>query len=181
MGGEPPNAVITGLKTRRKPLREQRTDRHARGQALGEHHCIRTNPSALKREPCTGAPDTGLHLVKEQQRIVLVAQRSCLLKERLIDHVHAALALNRLDEDARRLRTDRCAQCLDVVAGNMTKAGGERFEGNLLWLSPRRLERAESTAMKGTFETDQLVFVGAPGLGPVSARKLDRSLVRLGA
>ena len=52
-------------------------------------------------------PDAALHFVEHEQQAVLVAQRAQRTQELRRDRPDAAFALNRLDQNARRLRPDR--------------------------------------------------------------------------
>ena len=54
--------------------RETRADRKPSTQALGQRHDVRRHPGPLVGEQPAGAPHPALHLVEDQQEIVLVAQ-----------------------------------------------------------------------------------------------------------
>ncbi len=69
----------------------------------------------LVGEERAGASDSGLHLVEDQQKAVVVAKLAHGFKEIPGGHADATLALNRLDHDRRRMRPDGCFPSRDVV------------------------------------------------------------------
>jgi len=55
----------------------------------------------------TGAAHAGLHFVENQKQVIVVAELTQCPKEGMRCRAHTALALQRLDQDARGLRADR--------------------------------------------------------------------------
>ena len=76
----------------------------------------------LEREEAPGAPDAGLHLVADEQRARLAAQRLRALQVVGRRQVHA-LALDRLDDERRHVAARELA--LERVAGRRTATGSQ--------------------------------------------------------
>ena len=85
---------------------EAGADRKPAAQRLGDAHHVGRHAAALIGEEAAGAADAGLHLVEHQEQLVLVAQFAQAPQERRRHHPHAALALDRLDQDRRGFRAD---------------------------------------------------------------------------
>ena len=61
---------------------DDRADRHARAEALGERHHVGADAGPLVREPLAGAAHAALHLVEHQQPAALVADPAHFLADR---------------------------------------------------------------------------------------------------
>ena len=161
--------------------REAGADREAAAQALGQRHDVGRYPGPFVGEQAAGPPHAALHLVENQQEVVLVAQLPQLLEERRsgvrmppspwIGSIRMA-AVSRAD---RRLDLRDVAERHAVEAG---QNGPETFEMLLLAAGGDGRDRA---AVKGALEGDDAVALGlaAPVVEP--ARHLDRAFQRLGA
>ena len=100
--------VVARLERDRQLVRdEQRADRQAVGETLRERDGVRLRAEPLPREEASGPPHAGLHLVEHEQRAVLVGDVARAGEELRPRRMDAALALNRLDQDARGLVVDR--------------------------------------------------------------------------
>ncbi len=93
-------AVGRGVHDLRPP--EHARERQARGDRLGDDDQVRLDPEVLHRERAPGAAETCLHLVGHEDDPVLVADPAEALHELGRRHDEAALALDRLEDDARR-------------------------------------------------------------------------------
>ena len=151
---------------------DERADRQPAAEALGQRHHVREDPVALVGEQRAGAPHPGLDLVDDQQRAVLVAGGADLVHELDRQRVHAGLALDQLDHDARGVGPDGGRRRLGQHG---VEAGDERGEGRLLGLLRRRRQRAVGAAVEAAVEDDE-----APALAAL-AGELERRLVGLGA
>ena len=103
---------------------EEGGDREAAAEPLAERHHVRNHALVLEREHPPGAPDSGLHLVEDQQRaggVAEAAQRREIAGRR---HVHAALALDRLDDEGRAVaRRSRSSAARASPKGTATGSG----------------------------------------------------------
>src|SRR5437016_136303 len=87
--------------------RETSTHREAAADALGNRHDVGGDARPLVGEELAGAPDAALDLIEHQENAVLVAQFAQGSELVWRQRADAALALDRLDENAGRLITDR--------------------------------------------------------------------------
>ena len=136
---------------------------------------------ALIGEQPPGAPETGLHLVEDQQQAVLVAQLAQAAQEGRRRNAHAALALDRLDQDGGGLRPDGLLDRIEIAERDLVEAldrGAEAFE--ILLVAGRRDGR-ERAAVEGALEGDDAVALGLARRRLIFARHLDRAFERLGA
>ena len=129
----------------------------------------------LEREKPSGAPEAGLHLVADEQRAVLAAQRLSPGEVPLRRQVDA-LALDWLDDEggdfvARKLSSQR----IEIAEGDTIAAWQERSEAVAELLVAVQRERAEGQAVEGVACVED---ARAPGR---RARQLDRGLDRLRA
>ncbi len=75
-------------------------------------------------------------------------------EERVARRTHAALALQRLDQDAGGVRTDRLLHGFDIAERHLVEAVERRAEAFEIFGSAGRGERAERAAMERAFEGD---------------------------
>src|SRR5215218_3530751 len=107
---------------------ENRADREPAAKTLGEAHDVRRHADLLIAEHLAEAADAGLHLVEREQQAVLVAQLAQRPEEGRRRGANTALALHRLDEDARSLRTDGALHRFDVAEWNLVEPVHHRTE-----------------------------------------------------
>src|SRR4029450_12047325 len=109
-----------------------------------------------------------------------VGEPSGLSDEAGAQLVHAALALNRLQQDAAGLRRDGRGERIGVVGSSEADVREQRFEGLALAGLARDRERAEGAAVEGAGQRDDAGFAGRlarvlesglDGLGPRVAEK----------
>ena len=99
---------------------------HLRLLAEGEE--VGLDAEVLEAPPAAGGAEAGLHLVEDEQHLVLVGDLPQRAQELGAEVVVAALGLDRLDDDARRCRRGASANaCVDL-----------RRAPALLGLRPRR-------------------------------------------
>ena len=132
-------------------------------------------PRLLEAEERAGAADAGLHLVEDEQRAELVGERARRLEELGRRRVHAALALDRLDQDRARVRPGGGDERLDVVQRREGDAGDERPERLALRRLAGHRQRAHRAPVERALERDE------PRPAGRLARVLERRLDRLGA
>ena len=81
-------------------LRHHQTDRHAAAKAFRQRHDVRDDADVVRCKHLTGAPDTGLHLVKDQHDTMPVTQLAQTLQKSTRRNDVAAFTLHRLDQNA---------------------------------------------------------------------------------
>src|SRR5262249_51243150 len=118
-----------------------------------------------------------------EQQVALVAQPAQAPEEFVGARRDAALALDRLDEDRRRLVVDEVDEALEIVDLTEREARHERAEALLDFFLRRRAHPAVGAAVKRVFRPDDLEALRllAGFAHAVQARELDQALVRLGA
>src|SRR5437868_5707987 len=75
------------------------TDRHTRGNTLGDRHDVRLNSEMLKAPHLAGTAHTSLNFIEDEHDAVLVAECPDLLHPAWGWNQISALASNRFDED----------------------------------------------------------------------------------
>ncbi len=121
----------------------------------------------------------GLHFIEHQNEFVLIAQLTKSAEERRIRGTHAALALPRLDDDARGVRTDSFLGGFEIAERHLIEPvdnGSKAFE---IFLLPTRRERREGAAMEGTFKSDQAIAFRLAVCSLILPRHLDAGFHRL--
>src|SRR5579883_1985072 len=107
---------------------EHSTNRKSAAERLGKRHHIGRDAEALVGKQLAGAAHAGLHLVEGEQKAVLVAEFAQRPEERWRRATYTAFALDRLDQDARGVRTDRLLHRLDVAMRDLVEAVHGRTE-----------------------------------------------------
>ena len=161
--------------------REAGAEREAGADALGGGEDVRGDARPLVGEQLAGAPHAALHLVIDEQQAVLVAQCAQALEEAGRRRADAALALDRLDEDRRRLRPDRLLRRREVAERHLVEALDLRAEALEVLLLAAGGDGGERAAVEGALEGDDAEPLWAAFRILVVARGLDRRLQRLGA
>ncbi len=129
----------------------------------------------LQREEAPGAPEAGLHLVADEQRARLAAERLRAGQVALRGEVHA-LALHRLDHERGDVAARELAlQRVEVAEGHSLAPGQQRPEALAEVVVAVERERAEREPVEGVLGVEDPRAAGG------RARDLDRGLDRLGA
>ena len=93
----------------------------------------------------------------------------------------AALALDRLDQEAGGVVVDRRQRAVEIVELDIVEARQQRLEPVAHLRLVGRADRAERAAVEGVREGDQLVLLRIALGVMIAPRGLDRALDRLGA
>ena len=135
----------------------------------------------LVRVELAGPRDAALDLVEHQHQIVFVGQIAQALHEGLAGGADPALALDRLDQEARGARPDQRARGFQIVELAIDEAGQQRLEALVHLLLIGGADGRHGAAVEGVGEGDQLGAVGIAILVlMIGARGLDRGLDRFG-
>jgi hypothetical protein len=166
-------AVVAGLQHRRQPLAgDQRADRQPAAERLGGGQRVGHDARLLVGPQRPAAAQAALDLVVEQRRAVRVARLARGAQQIVVQRPHAALALDRLEQDRGGALVDggadRRGRRLDGA-----EAGHERRERRLLALLRRRAQRPVRAPVEAAVQDDDV----APRLG--LAGQLERGLVGL--
>ena len=119
---------------------EAGADREAAAQTLGDGGDVRAHIRLLAGEQRARAAHAGLDLVEHEQQTLIVAEATQVLQEPGRRRPDAALALDRFDQDRRRLGSDCGAQRLIVAERDDVEAGQQRLEAFDSFLLPAAAE-----------------------------------------
>src|SRR6266487_273794 len=168
--------VVTAFERALDVLRRQgRADRYAPREGLRQRQEVGLDAPPFDGEEAARAAHARLHLVEDQERAGPVADLAGggqVFRRRDVD---AAFALDRLQQDGRRLVIDGAAQRLDVVEGYVHEARDERLERLPEVPPPRRAERPHRPPVEASHRRDDLRAARR------RARELEGRLDRLGA
>ena len=132
-------------------------------------------------EELAGAADAGLDLVEDQEQAVLVAEAAQFAQEGVRHRADAALALDRLDHERRRLGADDGLQGLDILERHLVEAFDLRAEALEILGLAAGCDGRQRPAVEGALERDDAEALRMAVRGVVLAGHLDGRLVRLGA
>ena len=184
--------VLTGLEQIGRGLHAEGADRHATPEALGQGDGIGLHPELLIAPQAAGAADAHLHLIEDQQDVVLIAELAHAAEEGRIAGVHAALALQGLQQHRRHPRPLGLAVAQQHLEGGRVVVGevAEALHHRLKALVVLRLAgggdgRQGAAVEAGLGREDQWAALGAAIDAAhhvaVLAGQLDRRLIGLGA
>ena len=128
-----------------------------------------------------GTPHAALHLVKDQQRIVLVTQRPHRLQVFAGRRNHPTLALHRLEHHGAGALGNLRFQRGDIVVGHMADAADRRTEALGVLGLAADADGEQGTTVEAVAAGDDLVLVGTKVVVRPTPRQLERRLVGLGA
>src|SRR4029078_1144626 len=105
---------------------EAGAERKTAADPFGNRHDVGRHAHMLIGEQRPGAGDAGLHLVENQHEAMLVAESAQSRKKTRRRNADAALTLDRLDQNAGRLRSDGALVRLDVAKRDLIEAVARR-------------------------------------------------------
>src|SRR5687767_8876452 len=142
-------AMIAGLYCRCDFTRdENRPHRQSSGERLRQRHHVWNDIEALVRKKSPETPQAALYLVEDERNPALSREPSELVQKRHLQHSHAALALNRLqDERGHSLTIESRVQDSEVALAD-ADASGKRSKRSAIRWAVRCGERSEQAAMK---------------------------------
>ena len=140
---------------------QQRAAGDAAAEALGQRHDVGRDAEVLVGEPLAGAAAAGLHLVEDQQQLVLVGQLAQAGEEAGGRNADAAFALDRLDQDGGRLVVDQRDDGAEVAERGVAEAGQQRADALVVLGLGRGGDGAVGAAVEAALEGDDLVAVRA--------------------
>src|SRR5208283_2117584 len=161
--------------------RETGADRESAAEPLGERSDVGRDARLLDGEKASDAPDSGLHLVEHEQQSAPVAKLAQRAQKFVRKDANAALALNRLDQHACRLRPDQGLDRGKIAEGRLIETvdrWAEAFEIFMIAAGGKRRERA---SVERALESDQPVALRLAVGGVKPARRLDRAFDRFRA
>ena len=128
-------------------------------------------------------PRPGLHLVEDQQHVVLVAELAQPGQIAVGRHDDAGLALDRLDQHGRGVGRDRALDRGEVAERHRLEARRERAEAVAIVGLGRERRHRGGAAVEVAVSDDDLGLVLGDALDAIApaARRLDGGLDRLGA
>ena len=91
-------------------LDEDGAQGEAAAEGLAQDEDVGTHLAVFKGEPASGAAQSALDLVEDQQGVVEVGEAACLCEKGGGALVHTALAEQRLDEDGAGVVVDGCGE-----------------------------------------------------------------------
>ena len=160
--------------------RQQRRQRHAAADAFAERHDVRLHAVMLVAEQGAEAPHPGLHLIANQQQLVLVAQRAQAGHEFGRRAIDAAFTLHRFEHHGHGFVRDQGIERGQVIELRLREARHLGSEHHVPARLARRRHGGDGTAMEAVDRGDDLE--GAAFVLPAPlARQLDRAFVGFGA
>ena len=156
--------------------RQYGADRKSAAEALGDRHDIRSDPRPFVREELAGAAHPGLNLVEHEQQPMLVAKLANGSEKFRRDSPDAALALNGLEHDRGRLRSDCGFECFEIAEVDMIETPGRRGKAFEILLVTGSSERRESPPMERATKSNDALAIGLAGYIMIAPRDLDRAL-----
>ena len=176
-------AVLAGAQHRcgRAP-RKAGTYRYPVAQPLCRGDHVRHQAQTLAGEIVACAAVAGLHLVQHQQPFLLIADLAHRPQVLWAERVHAALALDRLQQYRHHpwIVGGNLAQGLYVIARGANEAGDQRFEAGLDLAVAGCTQGGQGAAVEGALEYHDGGLVD-PALVAVKTGQFDGGLVGLGA
>ena len=156
-------------------------EREAATDPLGGGEDVGLDPVMLVSIELARACDAALHLIEHQHQIELVSQLAQALHEFDRRRTNPALALNRLDEEARRVRPYQRLGRFQIVERRILEPGEQRREAVVHFFLIGGRDGRHRPPVKGVVEGDQFetVLVAPFGILMIGARGLDRRLDRL--
>ena len=156
-------------------------DREAAAQRFGAGQNIRGHAVVHIGEQRSGTPHTTLYFIKDEQRLVLIAQLAQSLQESRRGRRHAAFALNRLHHHRAGVVIHHRFYRLQIVEGNMDNI--RRFWAETIGILRLTADGngKQGAAMKGIMESDDFGFIRAMAGHRIVTRQLKGRFIGFGA
>src|SRR5258708_4136677 len=175
----------TRMHAARNPLGgENRAERQAACQRLGDGDHVRQHPIVLISKVASGAAETALNLVEHEQRAALFGKARGEFQKLSIDWTNSAFSLNGLDTHGADAGIKFSLQVVHIVELDETYPRHQRNERSPIFRLTRGGERAEGASMKrvlhgknAPFRFDSIAIIHLRK----GAGELERSFPRLGA
>ncbi len=155
-------------------------DGEAAAKGLGAGQDVRRHAQAHIGVELTGTTDTGLHLIVNQQCIVLVAQLAHPFGKFVGGTNDATLTLQRLHHHGAGIVGDDGCQLFQIVVGHMGDVGRLGTETVGVGGLATHAHGKEGTTVETLMEGDDLGLVGTKLLDGVTTGQLEGRLVGLG-
>jgi hypothetical protein len=144
------------LVPQRRARREGADGHHAAAQRLGKRHDVGAHARMLHAPQLARASQSRLHLVHNQHGVVAVAQFAQAGQVIVGWDADAALALNRLDDDACGLLVEVRGDGVGVAERHMHKAWQQRVERLAVHFAPAGGEAAHRLAVIAAHSANHL-------------------------
>ena len=157
--------------------RDDGANRKTAAEPFREGHDVRFDVAvaeALIREKLSGSSDAGLHLVEDQEDILLVAELPERLHVVVLERQNSALSLYRLRYDSADILRHRALKSVRVVRRDVPEPFSEREEVVVEHVLSGRREGRHRSAVEGVRERDYR----RPSLSVFVKRVLSRDLYR---
>ena len=129
----------------------------------------------LIAERCATAADASLDLVEDEQRAGGITDLSQAGEVAVRRHVHAALALNRLDDECSHVAGHGTGRSVEVVEGYEMALRQQRSVGLAVFRRSDQAQRAQRAAVKRVLRRDEATATAR------TVRELDDAVHRFGA
>ncbi len=156
-------------------------DGQSAAQTLGDCHQVGLDAVVLVGKELAGSANAGLHLVHDQQNVVLFAERRDRLHIVFVEDVHAAFALHHLEHHGADALVDVVFEVVKVVRLGVFEALGKGEEVVVKNVLTGCRQRGDGSAVEGILEGDDHIAIGAVAVKAVFSCDFDRAFVRLGA
>ena len=159
---------------------QRRAQRQAAAEALGRGDDVRRDAVVHVAVELAAAAVADLHLVADEQQVLLGGELGSTFDKFLRQRDDAALALHDLHHDGGALvRGDLRLEIVEVIRLGVGKTLRQRQKVVVEHVLPGRGERCDRAAVEAVFERDDGVVLRAFVVGGVLARGLDGALVGL--
>src|SRR5438270_12692431 len=149
-------AVHAGVHSARDAIRRQdRTQRQARRERLGNGHDVGVHAVMLISKRSPGSPQATLNFIENQQRSGALAQLPRQLQEFLAQRPDSALTLNGLKANCAHAAIELSFQIRCVVKSDETDARNQRRKRVTILFLSRGCQRTKGASMKRILQRQQ--------------------------
>ena len=153
-------------------------DWHTASQPLGKGNHIRLDAIVFIGKELAASAHAALDFIKNQHRIVLIAQLAHLLHILSIRYMDTALPLNRLQHYSGSLVAHQLFQCLNIIVRHIVKAFRQRSEALMILRLAGSGQGSDGTAVEAVNGRNNLGLVRGNSMGILSCY-LDGTLICL--